>query len=119
METGPFAYTHTERLELANQIYVQLKAHYGAALLGLGLYGSLARGTDGPYSDIEMFCIIRGSGIDRAFEWSTGPWKAEINVHSPDTLVKWAGSGEANWPVTHSALRDVLPLYDPEGSFHD
>ena len=86
MTGGPQFYIHQERIQRVNEIAAQLRGHFGARLLALGLYGSVARGTDGPYSDIELFCIIQGEGVDYAFEWSTGPWKAEVDVYSPDTL---------------------------------
>jgi kanamycin nucleotidyltransferase len=117
MEPGPQAHSRTQRLDIAEQIYAQLREHYGADLLGLAFYGSLARGTDGPYSDIEMFCILEGEGIDTAFEWTTGPWKAEIDVLSQETVFEWANTVEWDWPLTHSAFLDVLPLYDPRGIF--
>ena len=48
----------SRRLELARHIVDQIQDHYGDHVLAIGVYGSLARGTDGPYSDIEMHCTI-------------------------------------------------------------
>jgi kanamycin nucleotidyltransferase len=60
MNFGPQPMTHKARLALAYEIANQIHAHYGDTVLAIGLYGSLARGTDGPYSDIEMWCVLRG-----------------------------------------------------------
>lgn len=117
MAGGPQFYTHQERLKRVEEIASQLKAHFGERLLALGLYGSVARGTDGPYSDIELYCIIEGEGIDYAFEWSTGPWKAEVDVHSPDTLLAWAAELDGMWSLTHKSGLTVQPLEDPLGIF--
>ena len=117
MTGGPQFYIHQERIQRVNEIAAQLRGHFGARLLALGLYGSVARGTDGPYSDIELFCIIQGEGVDYAFEWSTGPWKAEVDVYSPDTLLAWASELDGMWSLTHKSALTVQPLEDPQGIF--
>lgn len=109
--------THTERIALAHQIAAQLQTRFGDDLLALGLYGSLARGTDGPYSDIEMWCVLRGETIDYAYEWTTGPWKAEVDVRSRDTIHHEAAELDGDWAMTHGSFVHVLPLYDPEAIF--
>ena len=117
MTGGPGPFTHAERLRRLEEIAAQLRRHFGARLLALGLYGSVARGTDGPYSDIEMYCVIQGEGIDYAYEWSSGPWKAEVDVRSPDTLLAWAAELDGMWSLTHFAAVSVQPLEDPQGIF--
>jgi kanamycin nucleotidyltransferase len=114
---GPQPTTHTERWARAEDIATRLRDHYGRQLLALGVYGSLGRGQDGPYSDIEMHCILRGEGIDTCFEWSTGPWKAEVDVYSPDEILYEAAFVDGDWPITHSAYAVVKPLYDPDHFF--
>jgi kanamycin nucleotidyltransferase len=101
----------------AQHIAAQLQAHFGDELLALGLYGSLARGTDAPYSDIEMWCILRGEAIDYAYEWTPGPWKAEVDMRSPDTIEHEAAELDGDWAMTHGTFVHVLPLYDPEKRF--
>ena len=107
----------SRRLQLAHEIAARVHAHYGDAVLAIGVYGSVARGTDGPYSDIEMHCVVRGSGIDRCLEWSTGPWKAEVDVYSEDALLAWAAALEGDWPLTHGSFVEVHVVYDPGGLF--
>ena len=117
MSGGPQPLQHQQRLELAHQIAEQIRQYYGERLLALGIFGSLARGLDGPYSDIEMFCVVQGEGVDEAFEWSNGPWKAEVDVYSQDTLLDYAAELDVGWSLTHSAGLHVLPVYDPQGFF--
>jgi len=109
--------THDERLSLAHEIAAQLRVHYGEDLLALGLYGSLARGTDGLYSDIEMWCVLHGVDIDDSHEWTTGPWKAEVDVMSKDMILDDAAELDGNWAMTHGSYVHILPLYDPDGFF--
>jgi len=105
------------RLELAREIAAQVQEHYGDRVLALGVYGSVARGTDGPYSDVEIHCVVRGSGVDICHEWSAGPWKAEVDVYSEDVVLEWASEVDVDWSLTHGACVAVLPLYDPTDFF--
>jgi kanamycin nucleotidyltransferase len=71
--------THTDRMALAERIARRLFELHGQAVLAIGVYGSTARGQDGPYSDLEMMAIVR-DGEGHTHEWTAGPWKAEVNV---------------------------------------
>jgi kanamycin nucleotidyltransferase len=117
MQTGPQPFTHDERLARAEAIAAQFRAKFGKKIRAIGLYGSLARGTDGPYSDIEMFCIVKGKDFEQNYEWCQGGWKAEVNVLSLDALQANAVELDESWPLTHSAYVHILPLRDPENLF--
>jgi kanamycin nucleotidyltransferase len=91
----------------------RIHRHYAERVLALGIYGSLARNMDGPYSDIEIFCIIEGVDNEENLEWSQGTWKAEVNVLSPDVLMRMAGKLDVDWSLTHGAFVNVLRIYDP------
>jgi kanamycin nucleotidyltransferase len=88
-------------------------------VIAVGYYGSLGRGTDGPFSDIEMHCVIAGTGVEKTFEWNAGPWKAEVNVQSRDILLEDAARVEGDWPITHGAYSQVLAVYDPTDFFEE
>jgi kanamycin nucleotidyltransferase len=117
MPGGPQAIERARRLELAYEIAERVQRHYGEATVAIGLFGSLARGTDGPYSDIEMHCVVQGTGIDQRLEWSAGAWKAEVDVYSEDVLLEWATEIDEDWPLTHSACTEVLAVCDPTDLF--
>lgn len=112
---GPQAFSHAERMSRAREIAEKFRARFD--VLAIGLYGSLARGDDGPYSDIEMYCVARGEGIDQDYEWSEGAWKAEVNVQSRDVLTAWAAALDEFWPLTHGSCVNILPLHDPNRFF--
>jgi kanamycin nucleotidyltransferase len=115
--TGPQPKTHDERLKLANDIAQQFHECYGKKVKAIGIYGSLARNTDTEYSDIEMYCVIKGKKIDTPYEWSGGDWKAEVNVQSADVLLEWASEFDETWSLTHGSCVNILPIYDPENFF--
>lgn len=116
---GPIAMTRNERLDICREIASRLHEVYGESILAIGIYGSIARGTDGPYSDIEMFCVLRDSGepVELCHEWSAGPWKAEVDVYTADILLRNASTVEGRWPLTHGPFLTHLSLYDPDGFF--
>ena len=46
--------------ELLQRIKERLQELYGSRFRGLVLYGSVARGEDGPDSDIDLLCLLEG-----------------------------------------------------------
>ncbi|KIL37769.1 kanamycin nucleotidyltransferase [Gordoniibacillus kamchatkensis] len=116
---GPVHISRNERLQICHDIASRLHEVYGEKILAIGVYGSISRGTDGPFSDIEMFCVFRESSesIDFSYEWSAGPWKAEVDVRSADIFLKTASTVEGRWPLTHEPFFSPLSLYDPERFF--
>lgn len=89
---GPVNISQTERLQTCHEIDARLHEVYGEKILAIGVYGSISRGADGPFSDIEMFCVLSESSesVDFSYEWSAGPWKAEVDVRSADVLLVWS-----------------------------
>ncbi|HMN60028.1 MAG TPA: kanamycin nucleotidyltransferase C-terminal domain-containing protein [Anaerolinea sp.] len=115
--SGPQPFEHAERVQRAEQIAAAFQRRYAQRVKGIAVYGSLARATDGPFSDIEMFVILEGERVERVFEWSAGPWKAEVDVYSEDVYLNAAGEFDEFWPITHGAFLHQLVLHDPGGLF--
>ncbi|MFC3771724.1 ANT(4')-I family aminoglycoside nucleotidyltransferase [Paenibacillus sp. GCM10012303] len=116
---GPGNISRNERLETCHEIASRLHEVYRDKILAIGVYGSISRGADGPFSDIEMFCALVESSesIEYSYEWSAGPWKAEVNVCSADVLLETASTVEGEWPLTHGPFFSPLSLYDPNNFF--
>lgn len=114
---GPEAITREDRRTLVNDIVVRAQQHRGRDVLAIGVYGSLARGEDGPFSDVEVLCVLRTIGEDKTHEWTTGPWKAELNLRSRDVVLAEAARIDGDWSLTQSALARIRPAYDPEDFF--
>jgi kanamycin nucleotidyltransferase len=116
---GPVKISRSERFQTCQEIAARLHEVYKEKVLAIGVYGSISRETDGPYSDIEMFCVLEESGeeIEFSYEWSAGPWKAEVNVCSADVLLNTAATVEDDWPLIHGPFFSPLSLYDPKGFF--
>jgi kanamycin nucleotidyltransferase len=104
-------------LTIAHEIAERVKERFHSEVLAIGLYGSLAREEDGPYSDIELFGVLTIEHYQQVYEWCTAAWKAEVDLYGKQTLLERAARVDGSWPLTHSALQMVLPLYDPEQFF--
>ncbi len=109
--------TQARRFELAGEIANRIQHHYHDRVLAIGVYGSVARGTDGPYLDTEMHRVLHGTNFETVHEWSAGDWKAEVNVYSEDVIVRWASEVDVDWPLTHGAYTEVLVMHDPTDFF--
>jgi kanamycin nucleotidyltransferase len=119
MSTGPQPRSRAERLALAQEIFERVLALHGNDLLAVGLYGSMARSTDGPYSDLEVLCVLKTVDEDYNYEWIYNTWKAEVNFRSRNMILAEAAEIEENWPLTHGAFANILPLYDPSHFFNE
>lgn len=107
---GPQPISRSDRRAIVDEIVMVVRERFSDKLVALGMYGSTGRGTDLPYSDIEMHCVVKGTGIDQRYEWAAGAWKAEVDVLSQDIILREAAGLEGTWPLTHGAFTHVLPL---------
>ncbi len=82
MPVGPRPMDHERRMALVEEIADRILAVHQERVRAIGVYGSLACGTDGPYSDIEMLCVLRTEGEEFVYEWTPGPWKAEVDIEA-------------------------------------
>lgn len=117
MSGGPQPIGREQRLHLAREIAARAVAIHGEHILAIGLYGSAARGTDGPYSDIEILCVLDTPDEDYDYEWVHGPWKAEINFLSKNVLLAKAADVDERWSLTHGAFCNILAFHDPYNFF--
>lgn len=117
MPGGPQPLDRASRMALAHEIADRILSLHQQSLLAIGLYGSLARGTDGPYSDLEMLCVLDSVGEDYTYEWVYGSWKAEVNFYSQEVLLAQATGVRGDWPLTHGSYQQILVLYDPGDFF--
>ncbi len=116
---GPGKVSREERMEIAYSIANQVLERYGSRVQAIGVYGSLARKTDGPFSDIEIKCILNALDEDFCYEWTAGDWKAEVNFDSAEHMIEEATIVDENWPLTHGQFFNILPIYDPEDFFSE
>lgn len=117
MDIGPAQIEHEERLKIAEGIGEQLQAHFGEKVIAIGICGSLGNGTDRPFSDVEMHCVLENVEPKTALRWSNGTWKAKVGLETVSSIMGKAAEVSWNWPLTHRAFTEVKPLFDPTNLF--
>jgi kanamycin nucleotidyltransferase len=96
---GPKAQDRSARQNHLDGFVEKLHALYPGHVLAIALYGSMARNQDGPYSDIEVFCIVDIPEMDTTFEWIYGDGKAEINVYGLEVARELARQVADTWSL--------------------
>lgn len=117
--TGPNPQEHTARQAIINRIVADLQKSYGDQLIAIGLYGSMSRGSDLPYSDVELCCVVQGEGIDETKEWVYHPSKAEVNIQSPDCYETDLLDVDEAWAIWKGSFLDMTPIYGDDRFFDE
>lgn len=117
MNISPQPRTREERIATAQRIFDHVMQLHGDDVLAAGLYGSMARGSDGPYSDVEMMVVLKRAGVNENAEWCAGDWKTEVNFRSRDVVLNRAAELDGEWSVSHGKYIDMQPLHDPQNIF--
>lgn len=114
LRSGPKSQTHTNRLALVHQLSDRVQMLYRDQVVVIALYGSVARQQDGPYSDIELLCIVTEPDLDVSFEWVYGAGKAEINVLGRNDARWEAKEVEKDWAISKGAFLDAQLVFGDE-----
>lgn len=102
---GPVSRTPADRLNLARTVASRLQEFYGPQLLFCALYGSLARDTDGPFSDVELFCALpAGPEPCQVYEWIEGGIKCKVRIYTQAALEEETAMVDAEWPLSHNKI---------------
>lgn len=112
----PAARTHADRMALAERIR-QRAMDMRDDILAVAIYGSTARGDDGPYSDLEIMCVVDAKNERSTYSWTTGPWKADVNFRGRDVVQARASEFPVDWALTKGQYAYALPIYDPQDLF--
>lgn len=111
---GPLPKEHVERLSLAREIAQRLQSKYTAT--AVGVYGSIARGQDGPFSDIDLLAVAPGP-LEKDWGWLHDGWSIEVTLRDSQSLLCHATTVPGDWSITHSNYLHILPIYDPAQFF--
>ncbi len=120
LSSGPQPQKRADRQQVVDQIVNDLVAIYGERVLSIGIYGSMARQTDGPYSDIELSCVIEGTEVDITYEWIYEANKAEVAIQTPDVIrCDVLDMDEEVWPLWKRSYLDMICLYGDPSVFDE
>ncbi len=112
---GPQSMLPEQRRALAAVIVEALRRRHGARLLAVAAYGSTARDSDGPYSDLELWAVLDdaafGADYDQSLEWVHGRGKAEVGLISRSAVEAFARQVEPDWALTHGQFVHARALW--------
>jgi len=109
--------TPAERLEIAEHLCRLIVRARGEAVLGVSIYGSTARGADGPRSDLEMKVLLAdGDAHDVEYVHVSG-LKVELNYQPFDDYVDSVLRVTPDWPLCAAEHRGRRVLFERDGAF--
>ena len=117
MEISPKRMDHAQSIQVAAEISEQLRSHFGDGVIAIGIYGSSTRSSDGPFSDIELHCVLDQIEKKYSLKWTNGDWRAEVGLYSVSGILSRAAEVDWQWPATHSAFATIQPVFDPTNLF--
>ena len=114
MWRGPQPQSRADRLQVVDRIVADVHRVYGDDLRAMALYGSLASGMDGDYSDVEIWCVLATPGVDFRQEWVYGLNKAEVDFYGEDVIRARAVQVDERWSLRQGQFINNRPIFgDP------
>lgn len=113
----PTATSRNEKWQIIERVKRRLLDVYDSEVIAIGVYGSMAQATDGPYSDIEMHVICTEEAQLKDHEFIYGPFKIELSVKTEAAFFHAALTIDDSWALRVGMFLYIYPLYDPNGLF--
>jgi len=102
---------HEERVETANKLTELMIKKYGDDILLGGIFGSVAKGTDTEYSDLEMFFIVRDESSAKSFHFAFRSMPITSIVQKVSEVEKDITEIELDWPLKMGRLFNMKITY--------
>ncbi|MCI2431578.1 hypothetical protein LM602_03340 [Candidatus Acetothermia bacterium] len=110
--------THEDRLSIARDLAQRILAQYGDAVVGIAIYGSVARKADTSFSDIELKVVTTAAVGEHDVEYvHRSGAKIEINYEQSESYLRRAGSVDTDWPIWAAIYRQQVVLFERENFF--
>jgi hypothetical protein len=110
---------HDERLRLAADLTELLLDRHGAAIVAVGVHGSVARGDDGEESDLDLAVVTAGPEVqvpDRSLRHRGVV--VDLGAIAADAYLEEASHIGPAWPLAADQYVNHLAVHDPGGFFH-
>src|SRR5260370_19281544 len=104
--------SHEERVEMGRKIASQIIDSYKDAVLAICIYGSTAKNLDRPYSDLEIFCVVRDSIEVKNKLYVHDGLLVEIDYPQESNLLKAAARVGWDWPIQADQYRNRIVLFE-------
>ncbi|MBN2378225.1 hypothetical protein JXM67_00265 [candidate division WOR-3 bacterium] len=107
--------THEDRVKLAEEICEEIKGVLADDLRAFVIYASVAKDTDGPYSDLEMMAITADEYEESCSEFIRSGIRCQVDFVPIKSAIGQAGQVDAEWPIAADQWRRFLIVYVKEG----
>ncbi len=108
---------HRARIEIANRIKKMVLKKYRKYVLGIAIYGSVAKGEDRKYSDLEMFVVTRKKFAVREYRYVYKSIPIEISYIPEREMLRKARQITPDWPIVADFYRSYRILYQKDDWF--
>lgn len=108
---------HRARLRVAYALKRKILKKYGDQVLGIAIYGSVAKNQDRAYSDLEMFVVTRRKQTARDVRYVYKDMTVEVSYSSARTLLREARRVTTNWAIEADSYRSYAVIYEKNAWF--
>jgi kanamycin nucleotidyltransferase len=104
--------SHEERVELGRKIASQVLDTYKDAIFAICIYASTAKKLDRPYSDLEIFCVVKDNLEIKNKRYVHDGLLIEIDYPQESNLLKEAKRIGWDWPLGADQYRNRMVLFE-------
>jgi predicted nucleotidyltransferase len=108
---------HRERVEACREVSERLLKRYYQDIIATAVVGSVARGEDREYSDVDFQVIVRKNSSLRTHSFVLNNCLFAINVRTEAQWRDELTEGDDHLPLAIGSLLNILPAHDPTGAF--
>jgi len=108
---------HRARLRIAHALKKKILKKFGNQILGIAIYGSVAKNEDRTYSDLEMFIVTKHKHAVSDVRYVYKGMTVEVSYISSRTMLRQARRVTPNWAIEADFYRSYAVLYEKNGWF--
>ena len=105
-------FTHEQRIEIANRLCKLILEKHRERVLAVCVYGSTAKKLDRPYSDLEMFVVVRDGDEIPMKRYLYRGLVVGIEYPLESKLLKEASKLGWSWPWEADGYRSRIVLFE-------
>ena len=106
-----------ERIEIAREITDQIVSRYGPDIIGIVVYGSVAKGEDAEHSDLELWIATTDQLPSREVLCIYQGLSVELFYGLAEGFIADAQHVDPFWPIRADMRRSFLVLYERDDFF--